>query len=75
MKLEFPSLPQSTEVQQEAIEILIKQMGIAKATIFLSEIFWKPTDYLKIKDQLFAGETVASIYEKVLLWREHKNET
>jgi hypothetical protein len=73
MKLQFPTLPQSTEVQQEAIEILIKQMGIGKATIFFSEMFWKRTDYLEIKDRLFAGETVASLYEKVLLWREQNS--
>ena len=70
MKLKFPNLPQNTEIKQEAIEILIQQMGIAKATIFFSEMLWKRTDYLEIKDRLFAGETVASLYEKVLLWRE-----
>jgi len=48
-------------------------MGIGKATIFFSEMFWKRTDYLEIKDHLFAGETVASLYEKVLLWREQNS--
>ncbi len=45
-------------------------MGVAKAAIFMGDAFWLPTDYLEIKDRLFANETVASIYEKVILWRE-----
>jgi hypothetical protein len=70
MKIEFPSLPRNTEIQREAIEILIERMGVAKAAIFMGDTFWQPTDYLEIKDRLFADETVASIYEKVILWRE-----
>ncbi|WP_013325065.1 hypothetical protein [Gloeothece verrucosa] len=70
MSLYFPNLPQNTELQREAIEILSKQMGIAKTAIFMSNTFWQPTDYLEIKDRLFADETVASLYEKVILWRE-----
>lgn len=45
-------------------------MGVAKAAIFMGDTFWQPTDYLEIKDRLFADEIVASIYEKVILWRE-----
>ena len=65
MTLQFPSLPQNSELQQEAIEILIQQMGIAKAAIFISDTFWQPTDYLEIKERLFEGETVASLYAKI----------
>jgi hypothetical protein len=70
MKIDFPSLPRNTELHREAIEILNQRMGIAKAAIFMSDAFWKPTDYLEIKDKLFTDETVASLYEKVVLWRE-----
>ena len=70
MKLDFPSLPRNTELCREAIQILNEQMGIAKTAIFMSDAFWQPTDYLEIKDKLFADETVASLYAKVVLWRE-----
>jgi hypothetical protein len=56
-------------VRREAIDVLVKQLGIAKATIFLGETLWQPTDYLQIKQQLFVGETVDSLYGKILSWR------
>jgi hypothetical protein len=70
MKINLPTLPRTSDLHQEALQILIKNMGIAKAAIFMSDTFWKPTDYLEIKDQLFENETVDSIYEKVIAWRE-----
>lgn len=66
----LPSLPNSTTIRQEAINILIDTLGIAKATIFLGEILWQPTDYLKIKQELFAKETVDSLYQNILDWRD-----
>jgi hypothetical protein len=70
MKINLPTLPRTIDLHQEAIQILIKNMGIAKAAIFMSDTFWQPTDYLEIKDRLFANETVDSVYEKVVAWRE-----
>jgi hypothetical protein len=70
MKINFPSLPQTNDLHREALEVLIQHMGLAKAAIFMSDTLWKPTDYLKIKDRLFADETVDSLYEKVIVWRE-----
>ena len=67
--LPTPALPNSQVVRREAIAVLIDQLGIAKATMFLGETFWQPTDYLQIKQQLFAGETVDSLYAKILAWR------
>ncbi len=75
MKMNFPPLPRNAEVHREAIETLIAQMGIAKAAMFLGDTLWQPTDYLEIKDQQFADETVASLYEKVLLWRQQNSNT
>jgi hypothetical protein len=67
----LPTLPSSLNVRQEACSVLIQQLGITKAAIFLGETRWQPTDYLQLKQQLFAGETVSSLYEKVIHWREH----
>ena len=72
MTLKFPSLPRNTELQDEAIKILIEQMGIAKAAIFISDMFWQTTDYLEIKDRLFEGETVTSLYAKVKAFKKNK---
>jgi|GEM_PF-693849 len=74
MKINFPKLPQTVDLQQEAIEVLTQHMGIAKTAIFMSDTFWKPTDYLEIKDRLFGDETVESIYEKVIEWKEQNRQ-
>ena len=70
MKIDFPQLPQSTEIQREAIEILINRMGITKAVIFLGDRFWQPTDYLKTKEQLFGDKTVDELYQDITEWRQ-----
>jgi hypothetical protein len=64
-----PALPSSQLVRREAIDVLVNQLGVAKATMFLGETLWQPTDYLQIKQQLFADETVDSLYAKILSWR------
>jgi hypothetical protein len=69
LPLPTPALPSSQIVRREAIDVLIERLGIAKATMFLGETLWQPTDYLQIKQQLFADETVDSLYAKILLWR------
>ena len=67
----LPPLPNPTDVRTDAIAALIDRLGIAKASIFLGEIFWQPTDYLKIKEELFATETVETLYNKILDWRDN----
>ena len=69
----LPPLPNSQEIRQQAIYTLINQLGIAKATIFLGELLWQPTEYLQIKDQLFATETVTNLYETILAQRKTSN--
>ncbi len=67
--ISIPTLPKSDDVHHEAIAVLIDSLGIAKAAIFLGELLWKPTDYLPIKDQLFAGETIDSLHPKISTWQ------
>lgn len=64
-----PALPSSQVVRIEAIDVLMNRLGVAKATLFLGETLWQPTDYLQIKQQLFAGETVDSLYTKIVARR------
>ena len=47
-------IPSSEEVRSEAIETLIKRMGITKAAIFIRENMSQRMDYLKAKDEIFA---------------------
>ena len=69
----LPPLPNSQKIRQQAIHTLISQLGIAKASIFLGELLWQPTDSLQLKDQLFATETVTSLYETILAKRNAKD--
>ncbi len=69
----MPALPNSQDIHRQAIAVLIEHLGIARAAIFLGETRWQPTDYLQLKQQLFADETVSSLYEKILHWREQQS--
>lgn len=45
-------VPSSEEVRSEAVQTLIKRMGITKAAIFIRENMAQKMDYLKVKDEL-----------------------
>lgn len=62
------------EVLQEALEILEKHMEPAKLACLLS--IWQVGggDYLAIREQLFAGETATTLFEKVQDYQTHKGE-
>ena len=59
------NVPCSKEVRSEAIQMLIKRMGITKAAIFIRENIAQKMDYLKAKDELFAGKSAANLYEEI----------
>jgi hypothetical protein len=58
-------IPSSEEVRIEAVQTLIKRMGTTKAAIFIRETMSQKTDYLKIKDELFAEKSAAQLYEEI----------
>jgi hypothetical protein len=58
-------IPSSEEVRSEAIKTLIKKMGITKAAIFIRENMAQKMDYLKTKNELFAGKSAAKLYEEI----------
>ena len=45
---------------------MIEHLGASKAARFLSAWRQGGADYLKIREKLFEGETVDSLYEKVV---------
>lgn len=53
------------QLLQEAFDVLMTHLGPSKALKFWSNCQLGGGDYLKFKDQLFAGETVDSLYEKI----------
>ena len=40
-------------------------MGITKASIFIRETQSQKIDYLKVKDELFAGKSAAKLYVEI----------
>jgi len=53
------------EVIQEAAQVLIKHMSPAKAARFWASWQIGEGDYLIIREQLFAKETVESLYKQI----------
>lgn len=53
------------EVLQEAVEVLLEHMEPEKMARFL--VAWQVGrgNYLAIREQLFAGETVTTLFEKI----------
>ena len=58
-------VPSSEEVRSEAVQTLIKRMGITKSAIFIRENMSQRMDYLKAKDEIFAGKSVTQLYEEI----------
>lgn len=53
------------EILREAEEVLRVHLGPAKATRFWIALSSGAGDYLQIKETLFRGETVDTLYEKI----------
>ncbi|PAX58064.1 hypothetical protein [Brunnivagina elsteri] len=66
-------MPRGQEVIQEALEILEQHMEPSKVALLLS--LWQAggDDYLKIREQLFAGETVKTLYDKIQTYQNQKS--
>jgi hypothetical protein len=54
------------QVLQEGLQILLSNMALSKVARFWAACHIGSGDYLKLKDELFAQESVASLYSKVL---------
>ncbi len=53
------------QVLQEAMQVLMTHLEPSKALRFWAACKLGGGDYLKLKEQLFEKETVASLYEKI----------
>jgi hypothetical protein len=58
------------EVLQEGLQVLMTHLKPSKVLRFWAACKLGEGDYLKLKEQLFSEETVASFYEKVKAFQE-----
>jgi hypothetical protein len=58
-------LPQSNSIRHEAIQILINSLGLTKASFFIRDNLSDQSDYLEMKEKLFANKTAAEIYHEM----------
>jgi hypothetical protein len=62
------------QVLQEGLQILLSNMEPSQVARFWAACNLGGGDYLKLKDELFAQESVASLYPKVLEFQKSKHE-
>jgi hypothetical protein len=62
-------VPREPEVLQEAAEILLQHMPMAKVVRVLASWQIGSGDYLALWDRLFAGETVQTLADKIEAFR------
>ena len=62
------------QVLQEGLQILLSNMEPSQVARFWAVCNLGGGDYLKLKDELFAQESVASLYSKVLEFQKSKHE-
>ncbi len=63
------SLPDTKVLKNEAIEAIIKSLGITKAAFFIRENISQKTDYLEIKKKLFGKKTAAEFCKEISKWK------
>ena len=62
------------QVTQEAIEVLLEHLSAAKVARLWASWQIGKGDYLAIRDQLFAGETVETLFEKIQMYQADKEQ-
>jgi len=62
------------QVLQEGLQVLLSNMEPSKVARFWAACNLGGGDYLKLKDELFAQESVASLYSKVLEFQKSQRE-
>jgi hypothetical protein len=63
------------QILQEGLKILLAHMEPAEVARFWAACNLNGGDYLKLKDELFAQESVDSLYSKILGFQSSAKET
>ena len=58
------TVPNESATTAEAVEVLMERLPASKVVRLLSSWQIGQGDYLKLRDELFAGETVDSLFDK-----------
>ena len=66
-------VPSERQIIQEAAQVLMMHMSPAKATRFWASWQVGEGDYLVIREQLFAKETVKSLYKQIEEFQKKKS--
>lgn len=66
-------LPSQQEVIREALAILEKHMEPSKIAILVSMLPIGEGDYLAIREQLFAGESIDTLVEKIKAYQASRS--
>ncbi len=62
------------QVLQEGLQVLLSNMEPSKVARFWAACHLGSGDYLKLKDELFGQESVASLYSQILEFQQSKHE-
>jgi hypothetical protein len=60
------------QVLQEAMQVLMTHLEPSKVLKFWAACKLGDGDYLKLKEQMFEKETVASLYDKIRAFQDYK---
>jgi len=63
------------EILQEGEAVLVKYLGLSKTARFLSAWRKGAGNYLSLKEELFKGETVDTLYKKISAFEKKKGYT
>ena len=66
------TVPNESATAAEAIEVLLERLPASKVARVLSSWQIGQGDYLKLREELFAGETVESLYQAASTHRRKK---
>lgn len=60
------------QIMQEALRVLFANLEPSKVMRFWAACQLGEGDYLKLKEQVFEGETVTSLYEKITAYQDNQ---
>lgn len=72
MTAKTESLPDIKILKSEAVDAIVKSLGITKAAFFFRETMSQKIDYLEIKERLFGGKSAAQLYSEISKWKKKK---
>lgn len=66
------NIDRDTAIIEEALQVLSKHLEPSKIMRFLAICNLGSVDYLNLKEKLFEGETVDSLYEKIKILEDEE---